>query len=684
MRLPDVTTRRRFLEVGASVAAGAYVTSKFGFWPRLSSEVAGGTLPVKVIQKFVSPLTIPRAMPRMRSDATTDYYTIAVRQFQQQILPAPHRPTTVWSYGTPADPGTFAYPAFTVEATAQRQVRVKWINQLVDRNGRYLSHLLPVDQTLHWANPPGGTTGRDMHSMDPTPYRGPVPIVTHLHGHHSTDESDGYPEAWFLPAASNIPAGYASAGTWYNHFRAKSSALWGGSWEPGSATAVYANDQRATALWYHDHALGLTRVNVYAGPVGFYLIRGGSSDLPVGTLPGPAPTPNDPPGMRYYEIPLIIQDRSFDANGSLFYPENRSFFEGLHIGQLQIPFVPQAACNGASDVSPIWNPEFFGNTIVVNGKVWPYCNVEQRRYRLRLLNACNSRFLILRLDREGLPFWQIGADGGFLPAPVRLDQLLLGPGERADVIIDFTGLPVGTEAVLQNIGPDEPFGGGVPGVDFDSADPEGTGLVLQFRVVPATSRDVSTPPQQLVLPSREPLPNSSRTRQVSINEEESETVLVGAHPGHGHRKHQPANLKLSCESLTAVPFGPTMAMLGTVDPSGDGSPHRWMDSITENPDIGATEIWEIHNFTEDAHPIHLHQVQFEVVGREDTSGMVRGPETWETGTKDTIVAYPGAITRVKARFDRPGQFVWHCHILEHEDNEMMRPLAVGPVQAPTT
>jgi len=352
----------------------------------------------------------------------------------------------------------------------------------------------------------------------------------------------------------------------------------------------------------------------------------------------------------------------------LFYPDNRAFFEGLHL----------------SDVSPIWNPEFFGNTIVANGKVWPYLNVEQRRYRFRLLNACNSRFLILKLDRQRLPFWQIGADGGFLPAPVQLDQLLIGPAERADVIVDFTALPVGTEVVLQNIGPDEPFGGGVPGVDFDSADPEGTGLVLQFHVVPATSRDTSTPPQQLVLPSRQPLPTASRTRLVSINEEESETVLVGAHPGHGHRKHQPANLKLSCQSGSAVPFGPTMAMLGTVDPSGDGSPHRWMDSITENPGVGDTEMWEIHNFTEDAHPIHIHQVQFEVVGREDESGTVSAPQSWETGTKDTVIAYPGGITRVKARFDRPGQFVWHCHILEHEDNEMMRPLAVGPQEKPTT
>jgi bilirubin oxidase len=622
-------------------------------------------------------------MPRAAHNDTTDYYTIAVRQFAQQILPPHRRPTTVWGYGSTTDAGTFNYPSFTIEAAAERRVRVQWINQLVDRSGAYLPHLLPVDQTLHWANPPGGVSGRDMQGMDPTPYRGPVPIVPHLHGHHSTDESDGYPEAWFLPAATNIPPGFATTGTWYNFFRAKFATLWGGDWEPGSATFVYENDQRAATLWYHDHTLGMTRANVYAGPAGFYLIRGGAGDLPPGILPGPAPAEGDPPGVRYYEIPIAIQDRSFNADGSLFYPNNRAFFEGLHIGQLQIPFIPQQGCTGPSDVPPIWNPEFFGNTMVVNGRTWPYLDVEQRRYRFRFLNGCDSRFLILKLSRTGLPFWQIGAEGGFLPAPARLDQLLVAPAERADVIVDFTNVPVGTEIVLLNLGPDEPFGGGVPDIDFDASDPETTGLVMQFRVVAATSPDPSTPPGALVLPQTPALPPATMTRKVSLNEAESQTVLVDGHPGHGHRKHQPANLKLACDDPNAVPFGPTMAQLGTLTPNGEGIPLLWMDTITENPAPGATEVWEIHNFTEDAHPIHIHEVQFEVVNRQDASGAVRGPETWETGTKDTVISYPGEITRVKAMFDLAGQFVWHCHILSHEDNEMMRPLSVGPVQNPS-
>ena len=677
-----MTTRRRFLRLASGGASSLYVTSRLGFWSRVLAEVPDGTLPPEDIRKFVTPLIIPPAMPMAGSTLTTDYYSIGVRQFAQQILPPPHRRTTVWGYGSLTDTRTFNYPSYTIEATANRRAEVTWVNQLVDDGGRYLRHLLPVDQTLHWANPPGGSTGRDRRGADPAPYQGPVPIVTHLHGGHSPDESDGYPEAWYLPAANNIPKNFATTGTWYDFFRAKFGTLWGGSWEPGSAKFVYLNDQRAATLWYHDHTLGMTRLNVYAGPAGFYLVRGGTADLPPGVLPGPAPAVGDLPGTSYFEIPIAIQDRSFNADSSLFYPDNRAFFEGLRTGQLRIPFIPESGCTGPSDVSPIWNPEFFGNTMVVNGRTWPYLEIEPRRYRFRLLNGCNSRFLILKLSRNGLPFWQIGADGGFLPAPARLDQLLMGPAERADVIVDFTNVPVGTEILLLNRGPDEPFSGGLPDEDFDIADPATTGLVMQFRVGPARSIDVSTPPELLALPQMPPSLPETVTRRVSLNEAESETVFVDGRTGRGRRRHQPAILRLACDSPNALPFGPTMAQLGTVSPAGDGTPLEWMDAITENPAPGATEVWEIHNFTADAHPIHIHEIQFEVVGRENAGG-VRPPEVWETGPKDTVVAYPGEITRVRATFDRAGQFVWHCHILEHEDNEMMRPYAIGPLQNPS-
>jgi FtsP/CotA-like multicopper oxidase with cupredoxin domain len=563
----------------------------------------------------MTPLVIPPAMPGRRAQgrADVDYYEIAVRQFQQQILPPGLPQTTVWSYGARNVPATFNYPAFTIEARWRRPVRVKWVNDLRDASGNYLQHLLPVDQTVHWANPPGGLAGRDSHGTAQAAYTGPVPIVTHLHGGHSSQESDGYAEGWYLPAANNIPASFAKIGSFYAQFRQEAEALYGQQWTPGTAVFQYDNDQAAATMWYHDHTLGMTRSNVYAGPAGFYLLRGGPGDAVGGMLPGPAPQLGDPPGRGYYEIPIAIQDRSFNANGSLFYPSNRAFFEGLDPSQLQIPFIPDAACGGPSDISPIWNPEFFGNTIVVNGRTWPFLEVEQRRYRFRFLNGCNSRFLLLELS-NGLPFWQIGAEGGFLPAPVELDRLLIGPAERADVIVDFTNASVGTEIILLNLGPDEPFGGGEPPGDFDAADPNTTGQVMQLRVVARVGADPSTPPSQLVLPEIPPLPSVTRTRQVSLNERDSETVLVSQSNG---------NIVLDCAN--GEPFGPRHALLGIVA-GGEGVALHWDDPITENPGVGDTEIWEMYNFTADAHPIHIHEVTFDVVDREGIgTGEVRGP-----------------------------------------------------------
>jgi bilirubin oxidase len=388
----------------------------------------------------------------------------------------------------------------------------------------------------------------------------------------------------------------------------------------------------------------------------------------LGTRPCPAPALWYPPGLDYFEIPLAIQDRTFTAEGSLFYPDNRAFFEGLDLSQPRIPFVPAAACGGPSDIAPIWNPEFFGNTIVVNGATWPSLRVQQRRYRFRILNGCNARFLILRMS-NGLPLWQIGTEGGFLPSPVELAEVLLGPAERADVIVDFTGVPAGSEVILQNVGPDEPFGGGIPGIDFEPADPETTGQVMRFTVASATAPDPSTPPSRLVLPALAPLGAATHTRQVSLNEAVSSTVRVTTDAD--------GNVVLDCSH--GEPFGPSEAELGTLNPDGTGNRLGWDEPITEMPKAGSIEMWEIYNFTADAHPIHIHEVTFEVVDREAIDGGVsRIPDSWEAGRKDTLIAYPGEITRVKALFDRPGLFVWHCHIVEHEDNEMMRPYRVIP------
>jgi FtsP/CotA-like multicopper oxidase with cupredoxin domain len=747
--------------------------------------VPGGTLDPTTIPKYVIPLVIP---PVMDDAGEADDYQIAVRQFKQQILPGgiwntlngrddDFGATTVWSYGpagdeapdssglgggagvAPAPNSQLNYPAYTIEATTNVPVDVRWINDLVGEDGNFLPHLLPVDQTVHWANPPGGDGGKDKAGTDPTPYLGPVPIVTHVHGAHVGPESDGYPEAWWLPAANGIPETYARSGTLFDDVR----KLGINPGNLGYADFSYPNDQPATTLWYHDHTLGTTRLNVYAGPAGFWLIRGGIYDAvrdgkkgESAKLPGPAPVagqtvlelnvPGDPVRSSIREIPIVIQDRSFNADGSLFYPDNRAFFEELNVEgtagtpdaqfpgepELRIPFVPE------SDILPIWNPEAFFNTMVVNGVAWPTLQVAPARYRFRLLNGCNSRFLNLALvySKKGdpkaktkeLPFIQIGAEQGFLPRAAEIltgfatplpgdgtkpkpferipasdpqQALLMGLAERADAIVDFEDLPDGTRVRMINTAPDAPFGG----FPDDPADPETTGQVMEFVVNSALllpGDEDTTNPYRLQPVAEGSLGDASVTRQVSLNEGESEELCV--------EEDEEGNLvQVDCPG--GEPFAPKEALLGLVDFTGDepeGVPLKWTAVgagvsrgvdvasgtvfvwVTENPALDSVEEWDIYNFTEDAHPIHLHLVRFEVVHREPIDGdgddgddgddndeLRRGPEPWETGFKDTVIAYPEEVTRIKARFDVEGLYVWHCHIVEHEDNEMMRPYFVG-------
>ncbi len=764
---------------------------------QVPTYVPGGTLDPTTIPKYVTPLVIPPVMPKSAaSPAPAADYDIAVRQFQQQILPGgiwgstfpdpkggaalgPFPATTVWSYGRAEDPlpdsstipggaagiapaanSSFNYPAFTVENTSAVQTSVRWINDLVDpATGNYRPHLFAVDQTLHWANPPKANclmmpaNRTDCETTVPTAYTGPIPLVTHVHGAHVQPHSDGYPEAWWLPGApgtKGIPASYAERGTHFGQGNIANTV-------PGSAYFVYENTQPAATIWYHDHALGITRLNVYAGPAGFWLIRGGVNDTAAGVLPGPAPTlggdPNLTPAVRetIREVPVVIQDRSFNTDGSLFYPDTRTFFDGFtgpFIGGTGTPA-------GPSDISPIWNPEAFFNTIVVNGTTWPKFDVAPARYRLRLLNGCNSRALNLAMyqvtagvdgifgttdDGVGaeVPFYQIGGDQGFLPnvimitkgftstlpgdgtipaavaAPSTEQALLMMPAERADVIIDFGGLSNGTHVRIFNTAPDSPFGGFPAGlIGYVPADLGTSGQVMDFIVntaLPVQPSDtLSALPQNIVLPAPAVLGPATNTRQVSLNERVSDQVCVemrvidGAIIGTLFSTFAgDPNFLANCAAAPvgagnfATPMGPREAELGTVTTFGLNLiplPLRWGDPITENPKLNDTEVWEIYNTTADGHPIHLHLVGFEVVNREDLdaaalalgnlvpTGITYAPQPNELGPKDTVLALPGQITRLKAKFDIPGLYVWHCHILEHEDNEMMRPYIVHRMSA---
>ena len=521
---------------------------------------------------------------------------------------------------------------------------------------------------------------RDMRptfASTPGAYTGPVPMVTHVHGAVGVgDESDGYAEAWYLPAANNIPAGYADRGTWYDFFAGKAAAGYGATWGPGFATFEYPNGNRASTIWYHDHTLGMTRLNVYAGPAGFYLVRGGAAVTERSSTRGPA----CPPSYRVPRPRKATSSRPTRPTMRFRSPSRTVRSTPMARCSIRAPgsssTASLATSSPAGEYSPIWNPEFFGNTIMVNGNTWPFQTVQQRRYRLRFLNGCQARVLILDFANiPGVQVSQIGNEGGFLAAPVDItaagNRLLMGLAERADVIVDFTNVPVGNY-ILGNLGPDDPFGGGVPGVDFDPSDPLTTGQVMQFNVVPAVACDPTTPAQFLTLPAITPLPVATVTRPLALIEK----------------------MGMGYDAAGNMVDGPVEALLGTVDAAGSPVEQLWMDPITENPAVGTTEVWEFYNKTADAHPMHVHEVVFEVVNREGLvldvngdpvepfipDGVITPPEPNETGFKDTVLAYPGQVTRVRAQFLTPGQFVWHCHIVEHEDNEMMRPFRIGPEQ----
>jgi spore coat protein A, manganese oxidase len=585
----------------------------------------GQTLDPNLIPHFVTKLWVPgqngvptAMIPSTYPGFNGDYYEIAARQTTQQVLPPtdkngnPLKSTTIWAFGPASDTNfvNFHTPAIPIAARTRKldptnsSVRVKWINDL--KNGaNFLSYptSVPIDQGKHWANPTGVCDGNtrppDCQGVGKGQYAGPVPIAVHLHGSHTWSNSDGIPEAWFLPAGAGLVEPFTRGSDWSQICQSPVEFDEQCTNNPppvvdGAVFYDYPNTQPPSTLFFHDHTLGITAENITMGLVGPYVLKGKANvdDLAPPSVPDTA-----------YDIPLIIQDRSFTPDGSFF----------SHLSD-------------------------DGNTVVVNGNTWPYLEVQPRKYRFRVVLANDSVFFSMRLS-GGLKFVQIGNDSGFLTAPFSTSTLNLAPGERADVIVDFAGSK-GKYIVLQGNGGD----------------------VVQFRVSPAAVSDATVDPNNLNLANL------------------TEGPIV-CNPSCPVRNVSLAGTLLGTVTGTGTPQDPFVSHAKLWDSPTTETPTCGAGTCQQNP---ATEEWDIYNFGGEAHPIHLHEVRFQVLNRQSTTpgSLPTPPLPGETGRKDTVVVKGHSVTRVRVSFDFGGLFAWHCHMTSHEDDEMMRPVCIKNAVVP--
>ncbi len=555
-------SRRRFLQYGAAGGAALLLPQA-----RISPAHADAS---PALPKFREPVPLPGAGIVVATPNGRNRYAFRQREIARQLHPY-LPPTPLWAYddgsGLGGQAGSFG---MAVVAQSGTPLQVSFTHDLPATYPDWI----PVDTRL-------------------TPLGNQVRLMTHLHGGFVAADSDGSPAV--------TPTGFGRGQT---------------------QTVSYVNQQPSSLLWFHDHGLGATRLNVFAGLAGAYILR---DQYDTGMEPNPIGIPGDG-----YEIPLVVQDRQFNRDGTFLYP--------------------------TSDIAGVtWIGEYFGDSMLVNGKVWPYLDVEPRMYRFRILNGCNAR--ILSLDLGGLSLWQIGAEGGMWDRPVQVDKLVLAPAERADVLMDFSGLS-GQTLVLRNNRPAAPVSTPAPALP----------AVMQIRVgTTVTQPGPTTIPDSL--PGRAAsLSNPVRTRYITLNELDVDEPTWFL-------------------NLNGVHF--------------DEGP------VTETPRVGTVEDWVYVNLTGDTHPMHTHLVTFQVVGRTPfdaaayeeanegahgvpggidptpfATGPMQPPAPEERGFKDTVKANPGFFTTIRAKFDlptgvrAPQKYVHHCHILEHEDNDMMRPFTV--------
>jgi spore coat protein A len=696
--------RRTFLKTTVATGAGLALFRGTA-WPFSQSPTS--------LRKFIQPLPAlgPSGIPLATPDTTTfpgaDFYRMEVGQYQQQFhpdLPA----STLRGYADTAfglvgaGRPNHRYLGGVIVARKGRPVWVKIKNNLPDG-----PHPLPVDPTIM-----GVVNGQNDNR-----------ICTHLHGGFVPWTSDGGPYAWIDPHGNVGPSfvpGVNGTGT------------------PGEILLYYPNQQSNRLMWYHDHAVGITRLNAYVGIASGYLLVDDyeQSLIQQGVIPS-------------NQIPLIIQDKTFVSNTAI-----RSGYKWGKVGDLWYPYLyeperwdygPDAGDPPAQGVItplpvPAEIPEFFSDSIVVNGAAWPYVEVQPRHYRFRILNGSQARFYNVQLyyqgangeadlTKPGPRFIQIGTEGGFLPLPVALNNppqqigfdpisgnatnysLLLAPAERADIVIDFSKIPAGSRLIMYNDAP-APFPCGDSLNDYYTGNPDqksaggapstapgvgpNTRTLMQFRVTPLVGQP--DPPSMNILES------------LALNGPPS-AILSTDIPADLNPKSAVVVRDLTLNE-DFDEYGRLIQRLGTGASAGtnnQGLPtwsRNYMDPVTETPKAGTVEIWRIFNLTGDTHPIHFHLVNVQILSRQPFdverfmskkgsirfTGPARLPDGNEMGYKETVRMNPLECTTVIMKFDLPAtpfvvpqsprtggyEYVWHCHILEHEEHDMMRPLVVRP------
>jgi spore coat protein A, manganese oxidase len=774
-------SRRDFLKISIAGGTASFLAGQARFARRAYAAKSPQTLlPGSAIPQFVDPVpALDLIVPG------TSQIELEMREHQAQVLPSAinipgYTGTYVWSYLTPGQATRASYLGPVIIAIRNSPTELKFVNLLGDsRDTKVLAYKYGTDQTLHWADPLHNEENMWNHMAMPPAfgsegsmnYEGSIPACVHLHGGEVPPEVDGGPDAWFTSDGIHKGHGFYSKDGW----------SLGQNW----STYRYPNTQEGALIWFHDHTLGATRLNVFCGLAGGYL------------LIDPADSFTNPFNLGTGVFPLVIQDRSFDTTGQFFLPADSAG------GILWAP----------NPEHPYWVPEFVGDTILVNGKTWPYMNVSPKRYTFMLINGSNARTYEMALTDQvsknaGPALWVIATDGGLLDTPVKIDplaatnnKLVMMPGERYWVIIDFKGYEAG------KIGPNGAAYSGswllknTAKAPFpNGATPAGNtvGRIMQFRVSGGPETDTSYNPATGAPLRRTPMVRLNtgmvtKTRQLTLNEVmgmpqnavDPVTGLMTAYPG-GPLEILVNNTKWNGKRIVGVDNSdPTMPMY-VMEPipgfvaDNPANPEHQVNYLSEIPLEGTTELWEIINLTADAHPMHLHLVQFQLLNRQNfdvnkynaaynaafpgggydhmtgqpyPAGVyipAFGPplsnetgQAWdpinkifsgpsltpfaggnpninavgaknkslylqskptpplpqEKGWKDTVVSYPGQVTRILVRWaptelpantpsdqayfpfdpNSSGQgYVWHCHIVDHEDNEMMRPDEVNP------